>query len=64
MPLSHYAFRALEDQLNVIWAEGTFLATRWEEADTVNLSHRGTFFAEGYHDSDSTKRLCSIQQAE
>ncbi|MCB2379783.1 hypothetical protein LGH70_19460 [Hymenobacter sp. BT635] len=59
MPLSHYAFRALpfEDRLKAIWAEGTFLATRWEEDDAVNLYHMGTFFAEVYYDPESNEML-------
>ena len=57
--LSHYAFRALpfEDRLKAIWAEGTFLATRWEEEDAVNLYHMGTFFAEVYYDPESNEML-------
>ena len=53
MPVSHYAFRllALPEQLAIVWQEGTFLATRWEEEDAVNLSYmEGGFFAEVYYD--------------
>ncbi|UOQ75124.1 hypothetical protein [Hymenobacter cellulosilyticus] len=52
MSINHYAFRVLpfEQRLAVIWAEGTFLATRWEEENAVNLYHLGTFFAEVYYD--------------
>ncbi|TGE29748.1 hypothetical protein [Hymenobacter metallicola] len=59
MPISHYGFRALPfpEQLAVIWAEGTFLATRWEEEDAVNLYHMGTFFAEVFYDPDENKML-------
>ncbi|TGE20905.1 hypothetical protein [Hymenobacter metallicola] len=59
MPISHYGFRALpfEQQLAVIWQEGTFLATRWEEEDAINLYHMGTFFAEVYYDPDTNELL-------
>ena len=53
MPVSHYAFRllALSEQVAIVWQEGTFLATRWEEEDAVNLSYmEGGFFAEVYYD--------------
>ena len=41
MPVYHYAFRllALPEQLTAVWQEGTFLATRWEEEDAINLYH-------------------------
>jgi hypothetical protein len=51
MPTSHYAFRALpfEQQLPLVWCEGTFLARRWEEEDAVALYHMdGHFFCEVY----------------
>ncbi|UOQ53032.1 hypothetical protein [Hymenobacter cellulosivorans] len=59
MPITHYAFRALPfpEQLAAIWAEGTFLATRWEEEDAVNLYHLGTFFCEVYYDPDTNELL-------
>ena len=53
MPISHYAFRllGLPEQVAAVWQEGTFLATRWEEEDAVNLSYmEGSFFAEVYYD--------------
>ena len=59
MPITHYAFRALpfEDRLQAIWTEDTFLATRWEEEDAVNLYHLGTFYAEVYYDPETNKLL-------
>ena len=35
----------------LVWQEGTFLATRWEAEDAVNLYHmEGGFFAEVFYD--------------
>jgi hypothetical protein len=51
MPTPHYAFRAysFEQQLPLVWCEGTFLARRWEEEDAVALYHlEGGFFCEVY----------------
>ncbi|RFP63478.1 hypothetical protein D0N36_19250 [Hymenobacter lapidiphilus] len=53
MPTDHYAFRALsfEQQLPVLYAEGHFLANRYEEEDAVNLYQMpGGFFVELYYD--------------
>jgi hypothetical protein len=51
MPISHYAFRALpfEDQLVVVYEEGRWLARRYEEEDWINLYHLGSFFVEVYY---------------
>ena len=39
MSTSHYAFRLLplDEQLATVFDEGTFLMTRWEEEDAINL---------------------------
>jgi hypothetical protein len=53
LPTGHYTFRllALSEQLAIVWQEGTFLATRWEEEDAVNLYYmEGGFFAEVFCD--------------
>jgi hypothetical protein len=52
MSTSHYAFRALPflEQLPLVWAEGTFIARRWEEED-------GGFFCEVYLNSESLEIL-------
>jgi hypothetical protein len=53
MPTGHYTFRllALPEQLTIVWQEGSFLATRWEEENAVNLYHmEGGFFAEVFYD--------------
>jgi len=42
----------LQAQLGLVVFEGTFLATRFEEEDTVNLYHMGSFFAEVYYDPE------------
>jgi hypothetical protein len=58
--LSHYAFRALplEQQLPLVWMEGTFLARRWEEEDHVGLYHMdGSFFCEVYYDPETNAIL-------
>ena len=59
MAISHYGFRALpfEQQLAAVWQEGTYLATRWEEEDAVNLYHLGTFFVEVYYHPDTNELL-------
>ena len=44
---SHYAFRALpfKEQVVLVWNEGRYLATRYEEEGTVALYYmQGKFF--------------------
>lgn len=51
MPISYFNFRALsfEQQLVLVWAEGTYLTQRWEETDAVALYlMEGGFFCELY----------------
>jgi hypothetical protein len=57
MPLSHYAFRALpfEDQLVAVYEEGRWLARRYEEEDWINLYHLGSFFVEVYYDPEANR---------
>lgn len=59
MPISHDDFRALplEQQLALVWQEGTYLARRWEEEDGVLLYHLGSFFCEVYYDPDTNELL-------
>ncbi|WP_375418164.1 hypothetical protein [uncultured Hymenobacter sp.] len=60
MPHSHYAFRALsfEQQLPLVWQEGTFLARRWEEEDGVALYQMDDgFFCEVYLELEHYKVL-------
>jgi hypothetical protein len=60
MPTGHYAFRLLklEQQLPLVWEEGTYLAQRWEEEDTVALYHMaGNFFCEVYYDEATNALL-------
>ena len=54
MPLSLAKFQALTrvDQLGVVLNEGTYLATRYEEEDMINLYHLGSFFVEVYYDPE------------
>ncbi|WP_324673061.1 hypothetical protein [Hymenobacter sp. GOD-10R] len=54
MPLSIDKFRALDlsDQLGTVLNEGTYMATRYEEEDTINLYHLGSFFVEVYYDPE------------
>jgi hypothetical protein len=57
MPISHYAFRALsfEEQLPVVWEEGSWLARRYEEEDWINLYHLGGFFVELYYNPEANR---------
>ena len=50
--VSYDAFCLLphDQQLATVWTAGSFLATRWEEEDAVNLYHVGRFFVEVYYD--------------
>ena len=51
VPTSYYAFLTLpfEQQLPLVWSEGSFLARRWEEEDAVALYLMdGGFFCEVY----------------
>lgn len=60
MPTSHYTFRALplEQQLPLVWVEGSFIAKRWEEEEAVGLYHmEGGFFCEVYYDGESNMLL-------
>lgn len=59
MPFSRYDFRTLsvEEQLKALWAEGTFLAARWEQQDRVYLYHMGTFFTELYCDLEKNAKI-------
>ena len=54
MSLSLATFRSLtmSDQLGTVLHDGTYLATRYEEEDTINLYHLGSFFVEVYYDSE------------
>jgi len=65
MPVYHYPFRllALPEQLAAVWQEGTFLATRWEEENAINLYHmEGKFFTEVHYDQrqDVIVRTCAF----
>ncbi|TGD80751.1 hypothetical protein [Hymenobacter wooponensis] len=42
-------------QVILIWEEGTYLATRYEEEDTVGLYHMDSFFVELYYDHVSNR---------
>lgn len=57
MPIGHYPFKLLplEQQLPILWVEGQYLATRYEEEDTVGLYHMGTFFCEVYYDNHENR---------
>jgi len=60
MQTSHYAFRALpfEQQVVLVWNEGRYLATRYEEEDTVGLYWmQGCFFVELYYDNLENKMV-------
>ncbi len=60
MPTSYETFRLLpfEQQLPLVWVEGTYLARRWEEEDAVGLYHMaGSFFAEVYYSGGDNRML-------
>ncbi|WP_201980425.1 hypothetical protein [Hymenobacter rubidus] len=60
MPTSYSTFCALPhiQQVPLVWAEGTFIARRWEEEDGVSLYHMdGGFFCEVYLNPDSLEIL-------
>ncbi|WP_324675070.1 hypothetical protein [Hymenobacter sp. GOD-10R] len=50
--LSRFKFLSQVDQLGTVLNEGTYLATRYEEEDTINLYHLGSFFVEVYYDPE------------
>ncbi|GAB2452624.1 hypothetical protein GCM10011375_39670 [Hymenobacter qilianensis] len=53
MPTAHTTFLGLpfSEQAQVVWQEGTYLATRYEEEDTVGLYHLPAgFFVELSYD--------------
>lgn len=69
MPTTHATFRLLsfEQQLPLVWVEGTFVARRWEEEDAVALYHMdGSFFCEVFLEQDhySVVRVESFTGAE
>jgi hypothetical protein len=54
MPITLAKFKSLSrvGQFGVVLHEGTYLATRYEEEDTINLYHLGSFFVEVYYDPE------------
>lgn len=53
MPTSyeHFCLLPFEQQLPLVWTEGTLLAKRWEEEDAVGLYYLlGSFFCEVYYE--------------
>ncbi|AII50378.1 hypothetical protein [Hymenobacter sp. APR13] len=60
MPYSLQTFQSIpfEQQVTVVWNEGKYIATRYEEEDTVGLYHMdGGFFVELYYDSYQNKMV-------
>lgn len=60
MPVTLATFSLLpfQQQIVLVWDEGSYLATRYEEEDTVGLYHmQGGFFVELYYDNEVNK-LC------
>ncbi|TGE20906.1 hypothetical protein [Hymenobacter metallicola] len=47
----------VEQQLTVLWAEGIFLAARWEAHNRVYLYYLGSFFTEVSCDQRQRNRL-------
>jgi hypothetical protein len=63
-----YQFNALpyDRQLVAVMDTGTFLATRWEEEDAVNLYHLSSgLFAELYYDMHAKQitKVCAFTSA-
>jgi hypothetical protein len=51
MTLAEFNARPAEQQLTLVFVEGTFLARRWEEENSINLYHLpGGVFAETCYD--------------
>lgn len=59
MFLCPYTFLSLpvEEQLKALWAEGIYLAARWEKQHRVYLYSTGAFFTEVYCDLGKSQRL-------
>ena len=60
MPPTLAEFTALpfQDQVVLVWDYGSYIATRYEEEDTVGLYHMNTgFFVELYYDNE-VNELC------
>jgi hypothetical protein len=59
MTLAEFNARPAEQQLTLVFVEGTFLARRWEEEDGINLYHLSGpstgFFAEVYYDTHANE---------
>jgi hypothetical protein len=49
MPISYNAFNTLafQEQIVIVWEQGRYLSTRYEEEDTIGLYYMsGNFFVE------------------
>jgi hypothetical protein len=57
MTLAEFSALPFQDQVVAVWEYGTYIATRYEEEDTVGLYHMGGFFVELYYDNLANK-LC------
>ena len=52
LPLDQFRILDFEEQVAAVWDQGNYIATRYEEEDTVGLYHmRGGFFVELYYDN-------------
>lgn len=60
MSTTYEQFRLLpfEQQLPLVWVDGSFLAWRWEEEDAVGLYHMAAgFFTEVYYNGEDNSIL-------
>ena len=55
--LAEFSALSFQDQVVAVWEYGTYIATRYEEEDTVGLYHMNGFFVELYYDNHVNK-LC------
>lgn len=66
MPLSEVDFCALpfQQQAILVWEEGTFIATRFEEKEAVRLYHTsGECFAELFYNQQTNRIMESIRRS-
>ena len=63
--LDQFGVLDFEEQIAAVWDQGSYIATRHEEEDTVGLYHmRGGFFVELYYDNTANhlvERIRSFQ---
>lgn len=62
MTLTFFQELAFEDQVAAVWDKGRYIATRFEEQDTVGLYVlEGSFFVELYYDNEANHLIERIR---